>query len=64
MAALGLDPEDYGKRQHEIADISVRLIALATGLETGATGPGRQRRRGVAEQPKAAGQASKRSRPR
>ena len=34
MAAVGLDPEDYEKRQDEIVDISVRLIALAVGLET------------------------------
>ena len=64
MAAVGLDPEDFENRLDEIADISVRLIALATGFETGAIGPGRPRRRGVAERPKAAGQAAKRTRPR
>lgn len=62
MAAVGLDPEDYGKRQDEIADISVRLIALATGLETGATGPGRPRRRGKPGRPKSFTQATKRKR--
>ena len=34
MAAVGLEPDDYENRRDEIADISVRLIALAAGLES------------------------------
>lgn len=32
MASVGLKPEDYEARRHEIADITVRLIALAAGI--------------------------------
>lgn len=49
MASVGLDPEDYEARLDEIADISVRLIALAVGAkskEAVASSPQRRRRAG------------------
>ena len=48
MAVVGLDPEDFENRLDEIAEISVRLIALATGIDGGATGKSHPRRRGEA----------------
>lgn len=54
MAAVGLDPEDFENRQDEIADISVRLIALAAGTESSAAGRGQPRRRADAGRPKPA----------
>jgi len=41
MASVGLDPEDFEARRDEIADISVRLIALASGTEGKQARPGR-----------------------
>lgn len=32
MASVGLKPEEYEARRHEIVDITVRLVALAAGL--------------------------------
>lgn len=37
MAVVGLKPEDYETRVHEIAEISMRLIALASGTSAGQT---------------------------
>ena len=64
MAAVGLDPEDFENRLDEIADISVRLIALATGIESSAAGRGHPRRRGEAGQPKSASRVARLTRPR
>jgi len=44
MAAVGLDSEDFENRLDEIADISVRLIALATGTLQSGPEPARQPR--------------------
>ena len=44
MAAVGLDSEDFELRLDEIADISVRLIALATGTLQSGPEPTRQAR--------------------
>ena len=49
MASVGLDPEDYEARQGEIVDITVRLIALAAGVENKETVPGRSQRRRPSE---------------
>lgn len=60
MAAVGLDPDDYENRQDEIADISVRLIALAAGIESSAAGRGQPRLRGASGRPKSSRQVVKR----
>jgi AcrR family transcriptional regulator len=59
MAAVGLDPEDFENRLDEIADISVRLIALAAGVDGGATGRSHPRRGRKAGRPKPANQAAR-----
>jgi hypothetical protein len=40
MASVGLKPEDYAARRHEIVDISVRLFALAVGASQPPEQPG------------------------
>lgn len=52
MASVGLDPEDYEARQSEIVDITVRLIALAAGLESDASPSGTSGRRVRVGRPK------------
>jgi AcrR family transcriptional regulator len=39
MASVGMEPEEYEARQHEIADISVKLIALAAGIHPASGNP-------------------------
>jgi AcrR family transcriptional regulator len=58
MASVGLDPRDHEARMGEIADISVRLIALAIEGGPDATRPARPRRR---SRPNPSGRVSKRT---
>ena len=61
MASVGLDPRDHEARMAEIADISVRLLALAVEGGAEETRPTRPRRRSL---PDASGRVSKRTRSR